>query len=141
MISNEILIAAGNQIAGTSGDDRLYGSDDEIDGRYGENHLSGGGGADTFRFRQAAPGDQGGNEPPADRVTDFNSAESDHFDLSRIDADTSADGNQAFHFIGAGDFTGAVGQLRVVTPEDPAFEDYVQIEGDVDGDGAGDFIM
>jgi hypothetical protein len=62
------------------------------------------------------------------------------FDLRTIDADTSVDGDQAFHFID-GDFTRTAGELRVVPSDDATPQDYVQIEGDIDGNGTGDLII
>jgi glucose/arabinose dehydrogenase len=44
-------------------------------------------------------------------VNDFNGAGGDKLDLSRIDANATKSGGQAFSFVGAGPFTGA-GQVR-----------------------------
>src|SRR5262245_61970327 len=52
----------------------------------------------------------------------------DILDLSRDDADTSTEGDQAFTFIGTGTFTGSAGQLRVYDGTEGAV-----VEGDVDG--------
>ena len=112
-----------------------------IDGRLGYDTLTGGAGADTFQFNTAVQGDQSGDGPPADTITDFNSVEGDVFDLRTIDADTSVDGDQAFHFIGCGDFTNVAGELQVVPSDDATPQDYVQIEGDINGDGTGDLII
>ena len=67
-------------------------------------------------------------------------ADGDRFDLRLIDADTSVDGDQAFHFIGGG-FTGVAGELRVLVPDDSAPQNYAQIEGDIDGDGTADLVI
>jgi Ca2+-binding RTX toxin-like protein len=110
-----------------------------LDGNEGHDVLTGNSGADTFRFDSAHQGSQSGEEPPADTVTDFSSIEGDIFDLSWIDADTTVDGNQAFHFIGGGNFSNTAGELPVVANATP--QDHVQIEGDIDGDGIGDLIV
>ncbi len=78
-------------------------------GGAGKDTLTGGIGGDRFVF--AATGDSvtGAN---ADRITDFSRAQGDRIDLSAIDANTGAAGNQAFTFIGSGAFTHHAGQLR-----------------------------
>ena len=73
-----------------------------------QNDLTGGGGADIFRFtsvEQSRPG------LFADILTDFVSG-IDDIDLSQIDANSGAGGDQAFSFIGTSAFTGVAGQLR-----------------------------
>ena len=73
-----------------------------------QNDLTGGGGADIFRFtsvEQSRPG------LFADILTDFVSG-ADDIDLSQIDANSGAGGDQAFSFIGTSAFTGVAGQLR-----------------------------
>ena len=77
----------------------------------------------------------------ADSIVDFSSAEGDKIDLSRIDADTGTTGNQDFHFIGGGDFTGAAGELRVVVPDNASSQDYVHVEADINGDGTADLVI
>jgi hypothetical protein len=58
-------------------------------------------------------------------------------DLSRIDADTTADGDQAFTWIGREKFSGVAGELRYA--RDDAGDALVM--GDVDGDGHADFAL
>ena len=71
----------------------------------------------------------------ADRITDFSHAQGDRVDLSAIDADTGAAGNQAFSFIGSGLYTGVAGQLRAAVTAPGV----TTIAGDVNGDGVSDF--
>jgi hypothetical protein len=70
-----------------------------------------------------------------DRILDF-AAGSDKIDLSRIDADSAAAGDQAFAWIGSNAFGGSAGQLR-------AYQDGANwfVEGDTDGNGSADFVI
>jgi serralysin len=61
-------------------------------------------------------------------IRDFQ-AGTDDIRLSGIDADTTRSGDQAFVFIGGGDFTGAAGQLRYTNGV---------VSGDVNGDSVTD---
>jgi Ca2+-binding RTX toxin-like protein len=112
-------------IAGGSGGDVLRGrgGDDTLLGKGGSDRLLGGAGEDTFRFNTVS-------HIRGDRIGDFASG-SDVIDLRRIDADRTADGNQAFGFIGDADFS-AAGQLR--------FETNILL-GDTNGDGTADFRL
>jgi Ca2+-binding RTX toxin-like protein len=98
-------------LLGAAGNDYLLGQDgnDTLDGGLGADILRGGSGLD--RFRLLAPGHSPNTAGQRDRVLDFVRAEGDRIDLSFIDANTTAAGNQAFTF-GAGAFT-AAGQVRV----------------------------
>ena len=69
--------------------------------------MSGAGGADCFVYFDTS-NSTGTN---ADSILDFSRAQGDRIDLAGIDANQLSSGNQAFRFIGAGEFTG-VGQLR-----------------------------
>ena len=60
----------------------------------------------------------------------------DIINLNAIDASSSADGNQAFTFIGARAFDGHAGQLRVAAADGNTI-----VSGDVNGDGAADFAI
>ncbi|KPF93880.1 hypothetical protein IP81_01730 [Novosphingobium sp. AAP83] len=97
---------------GGTGTDILNGGNgnDILIGSNGRDTMAGGAGADTFRFG-AAIADIGNTANTRDIITDFSSVQLDKIDLSAIDANTGANGNQAFTFIGAAAFT-AAGQLR-----------------------------
>lgn len=100
-------------LVGGSGSDRLNGGsgNDTIDGGSGKDTLTGGTGFDRFDFNsvtESAPG-----TVSRDLITDFSHGV-DQIDLSSIDANSTIAGNQAFVFIGTGDFTGP-GQITVTT--------------------------
>jgi Ca2+-binding RTX toxin-like protein len=99
----------------------------------GADTITGGGGADTFQYRSHSDSAIGAN----DRIADFASG-LDRIDLSFIDADAAAAGNQAFAFIGAGAFTGHAGELRAVFD---VGNNVWNVSGDVDGDGFADFLI
>jgi hypothetical protein len=130
-------VVDGNLILfGGSGADVLIGGAgaDQLAGGGGQDSLTGGAGADVFRFDLAS--DSAGNP---DTIHDFQVA-LDLIDLRRIDADTHAEGNQAFHWIGSEHFSeqGAesAGELRAYVVEGGWF-----VEGDTDGDGSADFSL
>ena len=129
----ETLISIENA-TGSGADDTIIGSSgaNRLEGSGGLDQLAGLAGADRFVFAQAE------HSPVApdgiDLITDFSRAEGDRIDVSGIDAKTGA-GNQAFTFIGTGDFTGAKGQLRIeVFPGEGLI-----LTGDVNGDSVADF--
>lgn len=145
-------------VSGLGGDDTLYGDagndtiaggagNDRMVGGAGLDELLGGAGADIFAFTVAAynaliPVER-------DTIDDFRQRV-DRIDLSTINANVTAVGDQAltvmdgdvivspdhaFTFIGANAFSNVPGQLR-------SFADGAGntiVEGDVQGDGAGDF--
>lgn len=125
-------------ILGNRGDDILRGADgaDTLNGGAGADVLSGGRGADTFDFNKVSAG------PPeavdilrgADGATAFEgagAATGDMIDLSDIDANAGASGNQAFILGGAG-----AGHLSLVDSGGDTF-----VRGNVDGDGAFEFQL
>ena len=129
----------GQSVIGGNGNDALYGEggsdflrgnggNDLLDGGAGLDALTGGAGNDIFRFASAS--DSAGAN--ADSIYDFTKG-SDLIDLSNIDANSAAEGNQAFTFIGSGAFTNQAGQLRVEVSDGVA-----HILGDVNGDGVAD---
>ena len=71
--------------------------------------MAGGAGADVFEYRKATDS----TLTSMDVVTDFAPSEGDRIDLSAIDANELRQGNQAFTFIGKGDFSGKAGELRL----------------------------
>ena len=100
---------------GTSYDDRLAGDGgaNALDGRWGADVLEGRGGADRFVYGQNEGSYQPYDSRPgaADRILDFSPKQGDRIDLSAVDADARAAGDQAFRFVGQDAFT-AAGQVR-----------------------------
>ena len=119
-------------LQGHGGDDSLNGggADDTLEGGAGADVLTGGTGDDSFVF--AKLGASTAAHP--DLITDLESG--DAIDLSAIDADTGAAGDQAF--VQVGGFTGHAGELTL-TYDSGAGE--TLLEGDVDGDGQADLAI
>ena len=67
---------------------------------------------------------------------DWSSSQKDKISLQDIDANTRSDGNQAFKFIGTGGFSQTAGELRYYHADGHTY-----VEGDVGGDGIGDFVF
>ena len=112
-------------LSGGAGDDTLVGS-------AGSDVLIGGAGADRFVFSAPSYSVVGAK---ADKIADFSHAQGDKIDVSPIDANVWAAGNQAFHFIGSGLFTHTAGELRFAYTSPTT----TTIAGDVNGDGTSDF--
>jgi Ca2+-binding RTX toxin-like protein len=131
---NHISGGGGNDlIDGGGGNDSLDGGsgNDTLTGGLGADILTGGAGADSFVFKATQDSLPGA----ADQITDFSSIvadTADWIDLSAIDANSKAAGDQAFAFVGSAAFTHIAGELR--------FADHL-LQGDVDGDGAADFAV
>ena len=125
--------AGANILLGGGGQDNLIGGagDDLLDGGTGYDSYTGGTGADTFRFSDT---DNGGGNNPIGWIRDF--ASEDTIDLSLIDANSNAAGDQAFSFLGTGAFTGTAGQLRYET-----LGATYRFFGDTNGDGVADFYF
>jgi Ca2+-binding RTX toxin-like protein len=121
------------RIFGGAGNDTLIGGDgaDTLIGGALLDTLTGGAGADSFRY-DATSESVGAT---ADLILDFQTG-TDKIDLTRIDARTTAGGNQAFTWIGSNAFSGVAGELRL-------FQDNGQwrVEGDTDGDTTADFAI
>jgi serralysin len=115
---------------GNEGNDLLKGGsqDDVLHGGSGQDILTGGLGADKFVFASVADSTVGA----ADKIVDFK-RRSDRIDLSLIDANTSVEGDQRFHFIASKAFSGTAGELRLPGKGN--------LLGDVDGDGLADFAI
>jgi hypothetical protein len=133
---------AGNDLLnGNSGNDLIYGDagNDLINGGLGRDFLVGGGGNDVFAFATTA--DTGVSATTRDVIIDFVRGQ-DKINLSAIDANLSASGDQAFTFLATSGtaFTGAAGQLRWFK-EDVAgtINDNTIIVGDLNGDKIADF--
>jgi Ca2+-binding RTX toxin-like protein len=124
-------------VFGGQGNDSFTGSQvaDILTGHRGADTMTGGNGADTFRYYTSDDSKTGS----IDRILDF-AAGSDKIDLVRIDADTHAAGDQAFHWIGSNGFAGtgaaSAGELRAYESNGKWF-----VEGDTDGNGAADLVI
>ena len=137
-VANNISGRGGNDtIVGRGGADTLRGEGgrDRLDGGAGADVLTGGAGDDRFIYRETSESTAG----IRDTITDFagsGSAGGDLMDLSTIDANANAAGNQSFAFIGQGAFTGAAGQLRYETAGGNA-----TVQADTNGDGTADLVV
>lgn len=122
-----------DQIDGGKGDDILSGDGgaDGLTGGKGADVLTGGSGADSFLFSSMRELGQAGH---ADLITDL--AAEDFIDLSRIDADVTQAGNQAFVLAPALD--GHAGQAAFSYD---AGSDLTTLSLDVDGDGQADGVI
>lgn len=122
-----------NSISGNRGANTLdgKGGDDVLHGGGGRDLLIGGDGADRFDFDSIK---EAGRKPGArDHIIDFVSGQ-DRIDLSTIDANVKARGNQAFDWIGSGAFHHEAGELRYFVQGSS-----VVLAGDTDGNGRADF--
>ncbi|MBR0556563.1 calcium-binding protein [Ciceribacter sp. L1K23] len=135
--ANTLKGLAGNDtLNGGSGNDRLEGGDanDRLTGGAGADALYGGAGADRFVF--TALGDTKTSASGRDTIFDFSRSQGDRIELSALDADTKASGNQAFTFIGKTAFSHDAGELRYKFSGSSTV-----VEGDVNGDGKADFAI
>ena len=98
-----------NRIEGNAGKNPLNGKggNDTLIGKEDKDRLTGGDDADTFLYQSI--NDSGTTPTSRDLITDFTAE--DTIDLSRIDADPTTSGDQAFVFIGSDRFSG-IGQAR-----------------------------
>ncbi|MGO4126664.1 calcium-binding protein [Inquilinus sp. YAF38] len=137
----DILTGIDN-LSGSQGNDSLVGNNDAnvlqgwngndvLTGAGGKDTLTGGAGADRFVYGGITQSPVGAG---ADRITDFSHVQGDHIDLTAIDADTGAPGDQAFRFIGTGAYSHHAGELRTAVAGG-----VTTIAGDVNGDGTSDF--
>ena len=125
-----------DRLEGGAGKDRLIGGDgnDTLYGDVGADVLSGGIGRDTFVYKSVR--DSKVAASGRDIITDFSTAQRDRIDLSAIDANTRASGNNAFDFIKTEAFTKTEGELRYEYRFGDTF-----VFGDVNGDGVADFSI
>jgi Ca2+-binding RTX toxin-like protein len=131
--AQSVIGATGNDILyGFGGSDSLVGNEgnDTLDGGAGNDGLRGGAGADIFQFSSVSDSTGAG-----DNIFDFLTG-TDKIDVSAIDANTNVAGNHAFTFIGTNAFSGTAGELRVESSGG-----LVNVLGDVNGDGAADFVI
>jgi Ca2+-binding RTX toxin-like protein len=140
LVAGEVLVANGAQEAtnafrfiGGAGADQLTGGagGDTFFGGLGADQMVGNLGVDTFVYTDIAQS----TTLVTDVIGQFRS--NDLIDLSAIDADTNADGNQDFTFIGSQAFSGAAGELRVVSRGGQDFD----VLADTNGDGVADFAI
>jgi Ca2+-binding RTX toxin-like protein len=123
------------RIFGGAGGDVLKGGtgNDVIEGGASGDAITSGWGADRLVYRSIA--DSSGDA--CDVIADFHFG-NDRIDLSLIDADIAAGGDQAFLFVGSAAFSGKAGELRA------AFDSGMSlwaIQGDINGDGVTDFQL
>ncbi|HET9640639.1 MAG TPA: M10 family metallopeptidase C-terminal domain-containing protein [Allosphingosinicella sp.] len=104
---------------------------DLIHGNLGADQLTGNGGADSFRYQSV----EESNSATMDEISDFTPG-SDSIDLSRVDANSGAAGDQAFSWIGSNAFSGSAGQLRAYEQGGTWF-----VEGDTNGDSVADLVI
>ncbi len=125
-----------NLLVGGAGNDTLIGGEgnDTLEGGGGGDVLTGGAGVDRFIFRTAE--DSLPRLSGRDVITDFSRALQERIDLRGIDANPYLEGDQAFTWI-TGDFTGAAGELSVVSFPGGTH----RVRMDLDGDGAEDMAI
>ncbi len=143
----DILFGAGgnDELRGGVGNDGLYGGhgndtllggvgDDYLWGYFGADTLTGGAGDDTFDYEEV------GESTPleTDYITDYNSADGDTIDLTKIDANQAMAGDQAFIF--AGTVPTAYSVWWAYTEVAPGVFD-VTFWGDVTGDTTPEFQL
>jgi Ca2+-binding RTX toxin-like protein len=124
--------AGANLLSGLAGADTLLGGagDDRLDGGAGADKLTGGEGADVFVLGADAVHPTGaGGVMETDQILDLSFVDGDRIDLSGIDADAAAAGDQALVFVGA--FSGHAGQATLTYV---AASDTTLLRLDVDGD-------
>jgi serralysin len=116
---------------GTSGNNVLngLGGNDTMFGGFGADTLIGGAGANTFKYQSASDSFPGASH---DVITDFVHGV-DKIDLKFVDAAVGVSGDQAFRFIGTGNF-GFEGDLRVAFVNGNTL-----IQGNTDTDSAPEF--
>ncbi|HLO75598.1 MAG TPA: type I secretion C-terminal target domain-containing protein [Magnetospirillum sp.] len=128
-------------LMGTAGADRLTGNGlaNSLFGGVGADTLTGGEGADRFCFTggyyQPAPGQQyvgqfdaGHTAATMDVITDFNRAQGDKIDLSRILANVASP-SQPLYFRGSQNFAGVAGEVRSYVSGGNTFVDISCIGG------------
>lgn len=141
----------GDLLSGGDGNDDLMGryGNDRLVGGLGRDELDGGMGADRFIFNSVSEsvasfqaGDLGYDDiewldSKFDRIVDFLQEHHDKIDVSRIDADVTKAGNQAFKFAGV-DKDPGIGELSYYQADDG--REYV-IANTGDGDNRLKFIV
>lgn len=118
----------GNEFANTI---RGNAGNDTIDGGRGADTIYGGSGADTFRYDELLDS----TSSAQDRILDFTSG-TDKIDFSRIDANSSAAGDQAFTRVSS--FSGVAGQAVFSYNASTGF---TTISLDGNGDRVADLVL
>ena len=136
-----------DRLLGGAGDDSLDGGlgGDRIDGGAGDDRIAlkaaaaayadialGGAGADYFEMAKVATA----SVAVTAKILDFRAAAGDVLDLSRIDADVTTAGDQAFHYVGVSKFSGIAGEARAY-----ATERGYTLATDIDGDAHADVAI
>jgi hypothetical protein len=132
-VNGSAILTGTLSLYGGAGGDTLTGGSngDLLRGNGGADLLRGNGGADTFQYFAATDS----SVAASDQILDFTFG-ADKIDLTRIDADTTTAGDQAFSFIGQQAFGNHAGELRTVYDN---IAGYWLVQGDIDGDGQADF--
>ena len=126
-----------DQLDGQKGNDNLKGGggDDIMNGGAGRDMMTGGKGADLMKggkgvdtFKYNKVGDS--TKDSFDLISKL--TKQDKIDLTKIDADTTSAGNDAFTFVGKAKLSGKAGELN--------FKKGI-LRGDVDGDGKADLYI
>ncbi|NOS82965.1 MAG: tandem-95 repeat protein [Nitrospira sp.] len=117
-------------VFGGAGQDTIDGGDgnDILAGGADRDDLTGGAGADTFQYALVSDS----TVTVQDKINDFSVSEGDKIDLSQIDANTAAVGNNAFVIVSG--FSGVAGQLLLTLNEGGYL-----VQGDINGDRLVDF--
>lgn len=135
---NDLLVGnrSANSLSGGGGRDTLKGEggNDKLVGGGGADKMYGGTGADTFIFKSTK--DSTVAASGRDKLFDFSQKGKDKIDVSAIDANTKAGGDQKFKFIGDDAFHKKAGELRYEKRGGDTF-----VQGDVNGDGKADFSI
>ncbi len=128
-------LSGNDRITGGPAGDRLeaFAGNDTLWGRSGADRLFGGNGADKFVFKSVSDSNV---EKGRDTIYDFSAVQKDRIDLSAIDANMDASGNQSFGFVGTKAFSGKAGELRYVKAPSDTY-----IFGDVNGDKVADLVI
>lgn len=135
--NDKLYGGSGNDLLyGESGKDVLYGGagNDKLYGGSGIDRMYGGTGKDTFCFKAYA--ESGATKASADIILDFSIAEGDRIDLSALDANVKAAGDQAFIYRGTSAFSGKYGELRY---EKLSSDTYIYCDND--GDRTAEFVL
>lgn len=122
-----------NRLEGADGNDRLFGGagNDVMTGGAGADQMTGGTGADTFAFGSLT--DSLASAAGRDRILDFSHTDGDRIDVSAIDA-IAGGADDTFHLVTR--FTRHAGELMQTGSASG-----IVVQGDVDGDGRGDFSI